>query len=127
MDDPLHAVQLSTGQFVVCHAGVTQHRVLVVDTGGHIIKSYGGPKGSAVGQLNVPTSLAVYSQDNILVADYYNDKVRLLSADMTHLGDLILTNHQLSQPYCLYLDELNGLLYIGEGLGRGRLFVVKTK
>ena len=125
IDRPWHAVQLTTGQFVVSHGSVTQHRVLVVDTDGHIARSYGGPKGSAVGQLNGPISLAVDSQDNILVADCDNNKVRLLSAEMTHLGDLILTNHQMSYPYRLYLDEFNGLLYISEDVG-GRLCVVKT-
>jgi len=49
INNPLHAIQLSNGQFVVCHGvgGDTVYRVCIVDTNGHITQSYGGTKGSA--------------------------------------------------------------------------------
>src|SRR5271163_980830 len=75
IDWPCICVELSTGQFVVSHAGSTQHRVPIVDTSGCIIKSYGGPQGgSSAGQLNDPYDLAVDSSDNILVADQSSNK-----------------------------------------------------
>ena len=125
IDSPQHSIELSTGQFVVCHVGATQNRVLIVDNEGHIIKSYGGPKGSSTGQLNGPRCLTVDRYDNVYVADYNNNKVQLLSSTMTHLCDVTLSKHQLSQPCRIHLDEMNGLMYIAEG--SGRLLVVSVK
>jgi len=51
---PCHSIELSTGQFVVCHQGSTDHRVSIVDTQGRIVRSYGGDVGSAAGQLDGP-------------------------------------------------------------------------
>ena len=125
IDYPWHSIELSTDQFVVCHQGFTQHRVLIVDNEGHIIKSYGGPAGSSTGQLNGPCCLTVDRYDNVYVADYNNNKVQLLSPTMTHLCDVTLSKHQLRQPYRIHLDEMNGLMYIGER--SGRLLVVSVK
>jgi len=119
---PHSCIVLSTGQFVVSHVGSTQHRVLVVDTNGSIVKSYGGPEGSSTGQLNSPYHLTIDTFDNVLVADCNNHKVQVLSSTLTHLYDITLSKHQLSRPYRLHLDEFNGRLYIGEP--SGRLFVL---
>ena len=48
IEDPEHAVQLTTGQLVVCH-GIRKdrlHRVCVVDVEGRVTCSYGGQCGS---------------------------------------------------------------------------------
>ena len=119
IDLPLHAVQLSTGQLVVSHEGSTQHRVLTVDSqSGQIIKSYGGPEGSSVGQLNSPKCLAIDSNDNIFVADFGNNRITLLGPSMNHLGDIKFNKEKLSSPMIVHLDEDNGRLYIGEWSGR---------
>jgi len=118
IDHPWHCVQLSTGNFVVSHFG-GQHRVCAVDRNGHIIQSYGGSQGSGVGQLGNPRHLAVDIHDNVLAADYSNDKVQLLSPTLTHLGDIVIPGHQLKHPYALHFDEQNQRLYIGE-----RMFVL---
>ena len=49
-----HAIELSTGQFVLCHGSALSplHRVCIVDTDGHVVTSYGTTRGSADGQLN---------------------------------------------------------------------------
>ena len=112
IDSPQHAIQLSSGQFVVCHAGRAQHRVCVVNTAGRIVHSYGGPKGSSTGQLDGPYRLAVDSHGNVIVADFYNSRVQVLSPTLTRLGDVTTLGHQLSHPYALHLDELDGRLYI---------------
>jgi len=49
-----HAIQLSSGKVIVCHADATRHRVCLVGTDGQVVKSYGGPRGSSSEQLNVP-------------------------------------------------------------------------
>ena len=114
IDDPQHSIELSSGQFVVCHWGATQHRVCTVDTSGRIVQSYGGPKGSSAGQLNWPSCLAVDKRGYVLVADRVNHKVQILSPALTHLCDVTLPEHKLSRPSCLHLDEQRGRLYVGE-------------
>ena len=114
IDNPQHAIELSSGQFVVCHVGNAQHRVCVVDTNGHIVHSYGGPRGSSTGQLNAPWSLAVDTRGCVFVADYWNHRVQLLSPTLTHLGDVTTPGHKLCCPCGLHLDELNGRLYVGD-------------
>ena len=56
----LHAVQLTTGQYVVCY-GLSDdiHQVCMVDAEGKVTRSYGGGYGSGVGQLDYPCHLAV--------------------------------------------------------------------
>ena len=109
---PVHAVELSNGQFVVNDAISGQDGVCVVDTAGHIVHSYDRPKDSFT-RPSIYTSLAVDSHDNMFVADYDNDRVELLSATLTHLG--YVATHGLSLHYetYLHLDELRGRLYIG--------------
>jgi len=129
IDCPCHSIELSTGQFVVCHGciGDSLHRVCIVDTQGHIVRSYGRERGSAVGQLNYPCCLAVDTSDHVFVVDYINNKVRLFSPSLTHLGDVTLTGYQLSRPYRLHYDQHNERLYISEGTaGEGRLFIVSV-
>jgi len=91
-----------------------------VDTSGHIIQSYGG---SRVGQLNNPAHLAVDIHDNVLVADTDNNRVQLLGPTLTYLSDIKIPGHKLSKPTVLHFDELNHILYIGEGCG-DRMFAL---
>jgi len=124
---PQDCVELSTGQLVVSHVGRTQHRVVIVDTNGATVKSYGGPRRSSTGQLKEPRGLTVDTFDNILVTDWSNDKVKVLSSKLTLLHDVTLSNHKLQYPYSVHLDEFSDRLYIGEGWwgsGNNRLFVL---
>ena len=120
IDNPQHSIELSSGQFVVCHWGRTQHRVCTVDTSGRIVQSYGGPKGSSAGQLNGPRCLAVDKRGYVLVTDWGNNKVQILSPALTHLCDVTISEHKLFHPYRLHVDEQRGRLYLGEDSGRGR-------
>jgi len=122
---PKHCIELSDGTFVVCHEGATLHRVCIVDTGGCIIESFGGAPGSGIQQLKGPRYLAVDKDDNVLVTDYYNDRVRVLSPTLALLGDVPILRHELSGPLVLHFDEQMNRLYIGEQYGE-RLFVLKT-
>jgi len=119
---PRHCIQMSTGNFVVSHLG-GQHRVCIIDAGGHIIQSYGGSPGKLVGQLNYPRHLAVDAHDNVLVADFSNSRVLLLSHTLTYLGDIVVPGHQLNHPNTLHFDEQNNRLCIGEITGQ-RIFVL---
>lgn len=111
-DRACDSAQLSNGNFVVCLVG-SQHRVCIVDTSGHVLKSYGGAAGSGDGQLNGLFKLAVGKFDNVLVADYYNKRVVFLSDGLTRVGFVHTPGYQLSCPRALWLDEPRGSLYIG--------------
>ena len=117
MDSAQHAIELPSGQFVVCHWGDAQHRVCVVDTDGCIVHSYGGPPGSSAGQLNGPYRLAVDTRGCVFVADNSNNRVQVLSPTLTRLGDVTTPGHQLKWPFALHLDELSGRLYVGDVRG----------
>jgi len=114
IDKPRHSIELSTGQFVVCHEGESLHRVCIVDTHGHIVRSYGRTRGSADGQLDRPICLAVDTSDHVLVVDYNSNKVRLLSSSLDYLGDITLLGQRHMRPYQLYLDHSSCCLYISE-------------
>ena len=120
---PRRSIELSSGQFVVSHWGDTQHRVCTVDTSGRIVQSYGGPRGSSAGQLNVPYCLVVDKRGYVLVTDCLNDKVQILSPALTHLCDVTLPEHKLSFPCRLHVDEQWGRLYVGEDMV-GRVLVL---
>ena len=75
---PNHAVQLSSGQYIVCQGGVyyvsgyanhSQHRVCLFDCDGKHVLSYGAACESATGRLNYPMHLTVDKRGFIFVAD----------------------------------------------------------
>jgi hypothetical protein len=112
MDRPWHSIELSTGQFVVCYgsAGVSLHRVCLVDTYGHMVTSCGTSRRSADGQLYSPRCLAVDTSDQVLVSDNY--KIRLFSSSLNYLGDVTLAGHKLGGSYRLHFDQINSRLCI---------------
>jgi len=121
---PRHCIQLSSDRFVVSHGrgSIELRPVCIIDTSGHIVQSYGGPRGSDIGQM---TKMVVDKHGHVMVADVANDRVELLSPTLTHLGYIQLPGYKLKRPCALHLDELNHRLYIGEE-GGGRIFVLSA-
>ena len=130
-----HAVQLSSGQYVVCHSGrsETLQRVCLIDSDGHVIMSYGGSWGSGTQQLDMPTHLAVDGNESVFVADFNNRRVLLLSPSLTCVGE-VLSREQLKwQPRKMFLDADRGRLYVAENevkqvgkFASGRVVVVNS-
>ena len=110
---PWQSVQLTTGQFVVCHSdGVYRllHRVCVVGDDGKVTRSYGGQRGSNVEQLNCPYHLAVDKDSQfIFVADYNNGRVVLLSPTLEFVRYIA----GLSDPCRLYFHQSTRRLFVG--------------
>jgi len=103
---PLHSVQLTTGQFVVCHS----NRVCVVGDDGKVTRSYGGQYGSGVGQLKYPRHLAVDKDSQfIFVADLGNNRVVLLSPTL----EFVCYIEGLSGPGRLYFHQSTRRLFVG--------------
>jgi len=71
---PYHAIQLSTGDYVVSQ-NTSPGVVGVVGVNGQVVRSYGQSQTSGVGQMEYPTSLAVTNNDDILVADKHNNRI----------------------------------------------------
>jgi len=111
---PWHTIQLSSGEFVVCHGEVDDpvHRVCLIGSDRRVVKSYGGPKGSGTQQMNVPVHLAVDRNGFVFVAELNNDRVLLLSPALTFVRE-VLSREQLKwRPLRLWYDSDRRRLYV---------------
>lgn len=117
IQQPWHAIQLKTGNFVVCHgSGPSKlHRVCIVDRSGCIIRSFGSVCGSGKLQLNVPCHLAVDKDDFIFVADCLNERVTLLTPTLDFVCHVI--EKMDSRPQRLLLTRGRKQLYVGQRNG----------
>ena len=119
---PWHAIQLSTGDYVVsqCSPGV----VSVVGKDGQVVHSYGQSQTSDVGEMKNPSSLAVTKNDDILVADRDNDRIVSINRSTGCVQELTLSvDGGIQCPYGLCLDESRGRLYVGEYDGQQRVLI----
>jgi len=141
MTSPWHAIQLSTGDYVVSQntsPGVVSvvgvdRRVIYsqwtspgvrVGVDGQLIHSYGQPETSDVGQMKYPTSLAMTKNDDILVADQDNHRIVSINRSTGCVQELALSvDSGILRPFGLCLDELRDRLYVGEGGGQQRVLV----
>jgi len=113
---PWHGVQLTNGQYVVCHGSwVSLHRVCIVDGDGTVIHSYGDKCGSRVDQLKLPCHIAVGKESQfIVVADCFNARVMSLTPTLEFV---CYSRKGFSCPCRLHLDHATRRLYIGQSLG----------
>jgi len=113
---PCHTVQLSNGQFIVCHGGPNDpvHRVCLVGSDGHVVASYGGPVGSGSQQMNVPCHLAVDENGFVFVADTNNYRVLLLSPELTYVRDVVSRDQLKWSPLIMFLHAQRHRLYIAD-------------
>ena len=115
---PNHAVELSSGQFVVCHGqggDQTVHGVCKVDVSGHVTQRYVSDSATTGGQLNVPRHLAVDVNEFIFVVDHNNRRVVLLSSSLSYVRQLESRDLQLvegAKPWRLCLDVNRRRLYV---------------
>jgi len=121
--DPWHAIQLSTGDYVV-----SQYRLLgvvsVVGVDGQVVHSYGPSETSQVGQMKNPASLAVTKNNNILVADEDNNRILSINRSTGCVQEMALSvDGGIRWPRGLCLDESRGRLYVGETSGQYRVLV----
>jgi DNA-binding beta-propeller fold protein YncE len=118
---PLHAIQMTNGQFVVScwclNSGV--HDVVEVDANGQVVVSYSKQLQSTTQQyFSWPRHLAVDKNNEcILVADCFNKRVVLLSRSMNCNArefNVMSVDGGLQYPQCLHLNESQGRLFVGE-------------
>jgi len=120
---PLHAVQLSTGDYVVSE-WESPGAVSVVGIDGQVLRRYCPSRSSDLGEMNDPSSLAVTKNDVILVADGGNNRILLVNSSLGSARELALpVDDGIQSPWCLCLDESRGRLYVGEASGSRRVLV----
>jgi len=121
--EPWHAIQLSTGDYVVSQK-TSPGVVSVVGVDGQVVRSYGQSQTSDVGQMEHPRSLAVTKNDDILVVDYDNNRILLINSSLGSIEELALSvDGGIHSPRGLCLDESRGRLYVGEWVGERRVLV----
>ena len=113
---PLHSVQLSSGQFVVCHGNLDDqlHRVCLIGSDGGLVKAFGGRKGSGSEQMNVPIHMALDRNEFIFVADLNNRRVLLLSPQLTYIREVVTRKQLRWKPRRVHLDSDRGRLYVAD-------------
>jgi len=119
---PWHAVQLSTGDYVVSQCK-TLGVVTIVGQDGRTVRSYTRTWRSGCG-LKCPRGIAVTQRGDILVADTFNNRILKLNSSLTDVEELELSGAgMLREPCVLCLDETRDRLYVGEIRDRSRLIV----
>jgi len=108
---PLHTVELTTGQLVVCHGfgNDAVHRVCIVNSSGRVLQAY---IGSSSGQLNAPVRLAVNdANDFIFVAEPY--RVLMLTPTLKLINCDVASG--LYRHERIWFENETRRLYIGLG------------
>jgi len=116
---PRHAIQLTSGQFIVCHGGTFSddpvHRVCKISSDGrHVVQSHGGQPGSDTGQYNVPTHLAVDGNEFVFVVDCRNRRVTLLSPTLEYVRQVVSRDQLKWRPHRQCLDVQRRRLYLAD-------------
>jgi len=120
---PWHAVQLSTGNFLVSHSG-SLHRVCLVGVDGAVVHSYGGQEGYQLTQMNCPRELAVDSEGRALIADQFNNRLLVIDQSLSSAHEMsVCVDGGVKGPYSLWYDQSRRRLCIGECNG-GRVIVI---
>jgi len=115
--NPWHAIQLTSGQFIVCHGEVDDpiHRVCKISSDGcNIVQSHGGQPGSSIDQYNVPNHLAVDDNEFVFVVEYVNRRVTLLSPTLDYIRQVVSRDQFKWLPHRLCLDVLRRRLYVAD-------------
>ena len=127
---PLHAIQLTSGQFIVCHGSTVLndrvHRVCKISSDGrHVVQSHGGHRGSDNGQYNGPLHLAVDDNEFVFVVDCCNRRVTLLSPTLEYVRQVVSCDQLKWGPRRQCLDAQRRRLYVTghDDLTAGRVVV----
>jgi len=117
-----HAVQLSTGDYVVSEESPGVVSVVGID--GQVARRYCPSPLSDVGEMKYSSGLAVTQNDDILVGEGISNRILLVNSSLSSARKLALpVDDGIQLPEGLCLDESRGRLYIGEAGGSHRVLV----
>ena len=117
--NPWHAIQLTNGEFIVCHGFFDDavHRVCKISADcNDIIQSHGGQPGPNIGQYNEPGHLAVDNNEFVFVADINNRRVTLLSPTLGYVREVVSRDDLKWWPDILCLDTQRRRLYVTDNV-----------
>ena len=97
-----------------------QNAVYAFDSGGAFLFKYEG-SGIEGGSLKCPSAVCCDNFDNILIADFMNDRVHLVSQSGQFLGYLLTREDHVSCPNFLSIDG-DGHLFVGQYGGQIQVF-----
>jgi len=115
--NPQHAIQLTSGQFIVCHGGLDDRvrRVCKISSDGrHVVQSHGGHRGSDTGQYDGPVHLAVDDNECVFVVDCGNRRVTLLSPTLEYVRQVVSRDQLTWRPTRQCLDVQRRRLYVAD-------------
>jgi len=115
---PLHSIQLSSGEFLVCHGvdGDPVHGVCLMGSDGSEVRSFGGSAGSGSQQMNAPTYMAVDRNGFVFVVDFNNGRVVLLSPRLTYVREVVSRDQLRWGPRRVHLDADRRRLYVADSV-----------
>ena len=118
-NSPLHSIQLSSGEFIVCHGRFSDplHRVCLIDSDGSVVRSFSGPAGAGSQQIDEPAHMAVDRNGFVFVVDMSNSRVLLLSPTLTNVRELVfgeLDREPQSIIVRVHVDSDRRRLYIAD-------------
>ena len=113
---PWHAIQLCSGEYVVCHGNVHDllHRVCLIGSDGQVVKSYGTVEGSGSKRMNVPAHLAADRNGFVFIVDMQNCRVLLLSPSLTYIREVVTCTQLKWRPGRVHLDVDAQHLYLAD-------------
>jgi len=89
--------------------------VCLISSEGHVIKSFGGRRGSSSQEMNEPCHLAVDENEFVYVADSNNRRVLLLSPSLIFVRQVVSSEELAWQPIAVHLDVSRRHLYVADG------------
>ena len=117
---PWHAIQLSSGEYVVSQ-DTSPGMIGVVGMNGQIIRRCGESERS---EIQCPRSLAVTKNDEILVVDSATSRILSVNSSLSSIQELELpVDGEVHEPFGLCLDESRRRLYVGERFGKCRVLI----
>jgi DNA-binding beta-propeller fold protein YncE len=118
---PMHAIQLTSNQFVVsCRNEINKvYDVVEVDTEGRVVVSYTNQVQSTTQkEFDFPRRLSVDKNNQcILVADRRNNRIVILNRSLNGCArelNVMSVDGGLQRPSCLYFDTSRNRLFVGE-------------
>lgn len=124
VSSPLHAIQLSNGQYAVSHGG-SYYSVSIVGVDGKVVQKYGNTQQFGAGSLSCVPNIAVCKNGCVMAADSNNRRILVMNPTLSCAHEMPVSfsvQPGLQCPYSLCFEESRGRLYVGESSG-ARLLV----
>jgi len=125
--NPHGLIQTKDKTFILSHGDFMTklNRVVEVNNKGDIVATYGGSLGNGLGKLNSPTYIAMFGDDQVLVADTLNKRILSINRQLNKQLNVVLTWSD-SNPYRLFYDREMQQIFVGFFLdGRVEIYSLK--